>query len=105
METVRPMEEGNLADVAGTFEPGLIEPDNDLSHVLNVLAAGGFGAWVVGGAVRDAILGKRPHEYDIATDAEPEEIVESFEETIPTGIKFGTITVKSGERPRCCNRA
>ena len=97
METVRPMEEGNLADVTGTSEPGLIEPDNDLSHVLNVLAAGGFGAWVVGGAVRDAILGKRPQEYDIATDAEPEEIVESFEETIPTGIKFGTITVKSGE--------
>lgn len=91
------MEEGRIADLSGEFLPGLITLDDDVTHVLDVLCSGGYGAWIVGGAVRDSILGKVPSEFDICTDATPEQVVESFEETIPTGIKFGTITVKSGD--------
>ena len=90
------MEEGLLADVNGLSMPSLIQENEDLAHVLDVLCSGGYGAWVVGGAVRDSLLGKIPHEYDICTTATPDEVIESFEDTIPTGLKFGTITVKSG---------
>ena len=90
------MEEGLLADVTGLSMPSLLQENEDLSHVLDVLCAGGYGAWVVGGAVRDSLLGRIPHEYDICTTATPYEVIESFDDTIPTGVKFGTITVKSG---------
>jgi len=76
--------------------PDLFKVNDDLKHVLNVLNAGGFGVWIVGGAVRDSLIGIQPNEFDLATDATPEEIIESFEDTIPTGIKYGTITVKAG---------
>lgn len=90
------MEEGLLADVTGLTMPSLLPQNEDLAHVLDVLCAGGYGAWVVGGAVRDSLLGRSPHEYDICTTATPDEVIESFEDTIPTGVNFGTITVKSG---------
>lgn len=90
------MEEGLLADVNGLPMPSLIPQNEDLVHVLDVLCAGGYGAWIVGGAIRDCILGRIPSEYDICTSATPDEVIESFDETIPTGKKYGTITVKSG---------
>ena len=91
------MEEGLLADIQGVSLPSLLPENEDLAHVLDVLCATGYGAWVVGGAVRDCILGELPEEYDICTTATPEQVIESFEDTIPTGIKYGTITVKSGD--------
>mgnify|MGYP002835723742 FL=1 len=90
------MEEGLLADVPGEKTPSLIPENENLAHILDVLCTTGYGAWIVGGAVRDCILGKIPHEYDICTTATPDQIIESFEDTIPTGKKYGTITVKSG---------
>lgn len=53
----------------------------------------GFLAYLVGGSVRDLLLGKTPKDYDIATNAYPEEITKIFPKSIPTGAKFGTITV------------
>lgn len=97
VSATRRMEEGLLADVRGENIPSLVPQNEDLTHVLNVLSAGGYGVWVVGGAVRDCILGKIPNEYDICTTATPEQVIESFEDTIPTGERFGTITVKSGK--------
>lgn len=58
------MEEGLLADVQGVNIPSLLPENEDLKHVLDVLSATGYGAWVVGGAVRDCILGELPKEYD-----------------------------------------
>lgn len=92
------MEESVSADVPGEKMASLIVPDLDLKHVLDVLEAGGYGAWIVGGAVRDSLLGLEVMEYDICTDATPDEIIESFEDTIPTGKRFGTITVRSGDK-------
>lgn len=53
----------------------------------------GYEAYIVGGAVRDYLLGLNPLDVDICTNATPEQIMEMFPENYPTGIKFGTVTV------------
>ncbi len=59
----------------------------------NPFRASGFQCYLVGGAVRDTLMG-RPHtDYDIATDALPEQVSGLFRRVIPTGIKHGTVTV------------
>ena len=58
-----------------------------------IFIAGGYQCHLVGGAVRDIMMG-RPHtDYDIATDAVPAQVMELFRKVIPTGIKHGTVTV------------
>jgi putative nucleotidyltransferase with HDIG domain len=53
----------------------------------------GFSVYLVGGAVRDRILGKKADDWDIATDATPEEVSRLFRKIIPTGIAHGTVTI------------
>ena len=54
----------------------------------------GHKLYIVGGAVRDFLLGRENHDYDFTTDATPEEVTALFpSSTIPTGIKHGTVTV------------
>jgi tRNA nucleotidyltransferase (CCA-adding enzyme) len=61
--------------------------------VLTRLNVRGFEAFLVGGCVRDALLCKTPKDFDIATNARPEQITSAFERVIPTGIEHGTVTV------------
>ena len=68
--------------------------------VLNVLHENGHEAYVVGGCVRDALMGREPNDWDVTTSALPEVTMALFEKrsgfrAIPTGIKHGTITVIS----------
>lgn len=67
------------------------------SDVMTILALAGFDSYVVGGCVRDSLLGLEPHDWDICTNATPDEILEVCEgrgvKTIRTGIKHGTVTV------------
>ncbi len=60
-----------------------------------------FQSYLVGGSIRDILLGKTPLDFDVATNAYPEEIQKIFPKNVPTGAKFGTVTVigtsKSGE--------
>lgn len=58
-----------------------------------VLARAGFQAWIVGGAIRNLVLGREPSDWDAATDARPEDVMGAFRRTIPTGVKHGTVTV------------
>ncbi len=60
------------------------------------LQTAGFAAYWVGGSVRDFLLGREPHDYDIATSAKPEQIEALFARTIPVGRKFGVIVVLEG---------
>ena len=60
----------------------------------------GFEAWVVGGAVRDLVLGKTPSDWDVASDALPEQVLELFERTIATGLQHGTVTAMVGRGPK-----
>ena len=72
----------------------MLLPKN-VSDYLSVFKANGYGAFVVGGAVRDALIGVDVYDYDVATDATPDEIKRIFSDhkTIDTGIKHGTVTV------------
>lgn len=62
-------------------------------RVLHTLEECGHRAYLVGGCVRDLLLGRPVHDWDIATSSLPQETQRCFEKTIPTGIKHGTITV------------
>ena len=64
-----------------------------LSDMSSIFSQNGFSAYLVGGAVRDMIMGKEPHDYDVATDATPQEVMKLFRRVIPTGIDHGTVTV------------
>ena len=66
-------------------------------EILRTLENAGCEAWLVGGCVRDMRLGRRPSDYDIATSAAPEETTRLFEKTVPTGVRYGTVTVLAGE--------
>lgn len=56
----------------------------------------GHEACAVGGAVRDALLGRAPGDWDVATSATPDLVIALFERTIPTGVQHGTVTVLVG---------
>ena len=65
--------------------------------IVERLQTAGFAAFWVGGCVRDFLLGREPQDFDIATDAKPDEVEKLFKKTIPVGRKFGVIiVVKSG---------
>ncbi|MEG2777557.1 MAG: CCA tRNA nucleotidyltransferase [Cellulosilyticaceae bacterium] len=61
--------------------------------IINRLEAAGYEAYVVGGCVRDLLMGREPNDWDITTSAKPEEVKEVFEKTYDTGIEHGTVTV------------
>ncbi len=73
-------------------------PEN-ISFVLNRLTQNGYEAYIVGGCVRDSLLGLTPSDFDITTSAKPQEVIELFEKTIPTGINHGTVTVMVDKTP------
>lgn len=64
-----------------------------IKEIARILNAESFQCFLVGGAVRDSIMGFTPKEYDITSDAKPEDVQRIFKYTIPTGIKHGTILV------------
>ena len=69
----------------------------DVQEIMSVIKGYGATSYVVGGCVRDSILGREPHDWDICTPALPGELLVEFEEkgynVIPTGLQHGTITV------------
>src|SRR5512146_2668886 len=65
-------------------------------EIVRRLQTDGFAAFWVGGCVRDFLLGREPGDYDIATDARPEQLEKLFRRTIPVGRKFGVMVVVEG---------
>ena len=63
------------------------------AQILKTLNAAGYEAYVVGGCVRDSILGREPGDWDITTSALPEQVKELLRRTVDTGIQHGTVTV------------
>ena len=61
--------------------------------ILHTLEEAGYEAYVVGGCVRDSILGRSPDDWDITTSAKPEEVKALFRRTVDTGLIHGTVTV------------
>ena len=69
------------------------------AKILHTLEDAGFEAFVVGGCVRDSLLGRNPHDWDITTSAGPQQVKALFPRTIDTGLKHGTVTVLIGREP------
>ena len=74
-----------------TLDPGA-------AALLDALHAAGYAAYVVGGCVRDSLLGRTAHDWDLCTSALPQQVMELFgtEQCIPTGLQHGTVTIKYG---------
>ena len=71
----------------------LINIPNNVQFIIDTFYKNNYEAFMVGGCVRDCLLGLTPKDYDITTSALPNITESLFEKTIPTGIKHGTITV------------
>lgn len=70
----------------------------DIFTIVDKLSAAGRYAWIVGGCVRDSLLGKVAEDWDVATEAKPDELLTIFPRAIPTGIQHGTVTLVLGGR-------
>jgi putative nucleotidyltransferase with HDIG domain len=64
-----------------------------LKEAAGIFNRSGKQVFLVGGAVRDILRGKKAHDWDLATDARPEEVSALFRRVVPTGIKHGTVTI------------
>src|SRR5579885_3410363 len=70
-----------------------VNPRELANSVCETLQRSGFQALLVGGCVRDLILGREPSDYDVATDALPEQVMRLFPESVAVGAQFGVILV------------
>ena len=91
--------EGLAADLAGEpLIPDLLEWKNglpdELREVCNRVATAGGGVWLVGGSVREAVIGNPWFDLDLATSLKPDDVIEIFPRAIPTGRQYGTVTVR-----------
>jgi len=71
----------------------IIKLPENAKKILDTMHEAGFEAYVVGGCVRDALLSREPGDWDITTNALPEDIKRIFKRTVDTGIEHGTVTV------------
>ena len=70
----------------------------EIDGILCTLEAAGYEAWLAGGCVRDGLLGRPVHDWDITTAALPQTVTALFPRTVPTGLAHGTVTVLAGDR-------
>ena len=72
--------------------------DPGAAALLDALHAAGYAAYAVGGCVRDSLLGRTAHDWDLCTSALPQQVMELFgaAQCIPTGLQHGTVTIKYG---------
>lgn len=68
-----------------------------VSYIIRELNNHGHEAYVVGGSIRDVLIGLVPKDYDITTSADPDEVMRIFRKTIPTGLKHGTVEVVTAD--------
>ena len=66
--------------------------------IASKVADNGGGIWIVGGAVRDACLGIDVHDIDFAVSLEPQQMMEIFPDSLPTGIEYGTVSLRGGDQ-------
>lgn len=71
----------------------------EVNFIINTFYKNNYEAYMVGGCVRDSILGITPKDYDLTTSAKPETTILLFNKTIPTGLKHGTITILINNNP------
>lgn len=79
----------------------MINIPKDVETVIDILTKNGNKAYIVGGCVRDSIMGREPNDWDVTTDASPDIIKNLFSSfrTVDTGIEHGTVLIVSGRTP------
>jgi tRNA nucleotidyltransferase (CCA-adding enzyme) len=77
--------------VSDTFDLRVVPAE--VLGIAGRLQAAGQRAWIVGGCVRDVLLGRAATDWDLATDARPEALLRLFPNAVPTGLQHGTVTV------------
>lgn len=91
------MAPSSAADANGRALPEL-RPPRALVEIAERLERAGFDAWAVGGAVRDAFIGRAGGDWDLATNAPPDQVRALFRRTVPIGIEHGTVGVLGRDR-------
>ena len=87
------------ADIEGVDFPSSLNnwvdglPD-DLLEVVSKIGKEGGGVWIVGGSIRQGLCGSIPNEYDLTTNFHPDKIMRLFPNSIPTGVDYGTVSVR-----------
>ena len=71
----------------------------DLINIVRTIKKAGFKCYIVGGGIRDLMLKLKPKVWDLTTDAAPNQVSRLFKKVIPTGIKYGTVTVIVNKMP------
>ncbi|HVB29347.1 MAG TPA: CCA tRNA nucleotidyltransferase [Terriglobia bacterium] len=67
------------------------------TEIVRRIRSAGFAAYLVGGGVRDIVMGRQPHDYDVSTDAPPAEVVKLFPASLTVGAQFGVVIVPREE--------
>ena len=84
----------------------MIKYPENVSKIAKILSDNGYKAYAVGGCIRDALMEKKPADWDMTTDCPPSKMLEIFENaglrTIPTGLKHGTVTILIGNETYEC---
>ncbi len=70
-----------------------IQIPDPAARIIERIQGAGYEAYVVGGCVRDSILGRTPQDWDITTSATPDRVKALFPRTVDTGLQHGTVTV------------
>ena len=91
-----------IGDTPGTPLPPLLDQwveqlPTELNSIITTIAQAEGGVWVVGGAVRDALLGVETEDIDLAVSLEPSRMLELFPNAISTGIQYGTLTLRGAD--------
>lgn len=93
---------GSVSDQKNDHKNGTVELNAELIEkripapvlkVMKTLQEAGYEAWLVGGCLRDLLMGREPHDYDLTTSARPETVQQLFPHHADTGIKHGTVMV------------
>lgn len=82
------------ASSQSTFDLSVVP--RDVFTIVDRLRKAGRYGWIVGGCVRDSLLGEVAHDWDVATEARPDELMRIFPRAIPTGLQHGTVTLVMG---------
>src|SRR5260221_3163623 len=78
----------------------MIDREKEALEIAHRLTHAGFRAYFAGGCVRDRVLGVKPKDYDVATDARPEVVQKMFDNTVAYGAKFGVVGVVFEGEPK-----
>ena len=87
----------NMEDSSGEIDRYIMLKEFSTS-IVKTLRQRGFQAYLVGGCVRDLLLGREPKDYDVATNATPNEVMRIFPETYAVGAQFGVVLVPAPAR-------